>query len=182
MSTMDLGLAQIQSLVAKFRSLLPNGAYSTAQPDVAAQAKQLMVQIAGYLNIQDGSRYVFGGTNSSSPPVDLSNLPVGAAATLTQLVNGPPASNGYYAGGAATAPARIDTRVTVDYGITANDSSGFRNSKSPMKRMSMRQLSTSRRTASATLSPWTRLRRLRSCKPSRPRYRPPSALPARSRN
>src|ERR1700737_4248167 len=45
MSTMDLGLAQIQSLVAKFRSLLPNGAYSTAQPDVAAQAKQLMVQI-----------------------------------------------------------------------------------------------------------------------------------------
>jgi flagellar hook-associated protein 3 FlgL len=125
MSTMDLGLAQIQSLVANFRSLLPNGAYSTAQPDVAAQAKQLMGQIAGYLNIQDGSRYVFGGTNSSSPPVDLSKLPVGAAATLTQLVNGPPASNGYYAGGAATAPARIDTRVTVDYGITANDSQTF---------------------------------------------------------
>jgi flagellar hook-associated protein 3 FlgL len=125
METMDLSMAQIQKAVASFRSLLPNGAFNQAQPDVAAQAKQLMVQIAGYLNIQDGSRYVFGGTNSDSPPVDLSNLPVGAAATLTKLVNGPLASNGYYAGGAATPPVRIDTRVTVDYSITANDGQAF---------------------------------------------------------
>jgi flagellar hook-associated protein 3 FlgL len=125
MQTMDLSLEQIQKAVASFRSLLPNGAFNQAQPDIAAQAKGLMVQITGYLNIQDGNRYVFGGTNTDSPPVDTSNLPIGAAASLTQLVNGPPSSNGYYAGGAATPPVRIDTHVTVDYSITANDSQTF---------------------------------------------------------
>jgi flagellar hook-associated protein 3 FlgL len=125
LQTMDLSMAQIQKSVASFRSLLPNGAFNQSQPDVAAQAKQLMVQISGFLNIQDGNRYVFGGTKSDTPPVDLSNLPVGAAATLTRLVNGAPASNGYYAGGAATPPVRIDTRVTVDYSITADDSQTF---------------------------------------------------------
>jgi flagellar hook-associated protein 3 FlgL len=125
MQTMDLSLTQITKAVVSFRSLIPNGAFSGAQPDIASQAKLLMTQIGGFLNIQDGNSYIFGGTNTASPPVDLSNLPVGAAATLTQPVNGPPASNGYYAGGAATAPVRIDTRVTVDYGITANDSQTF---------------------------------------------------------
>jgi len=122
---MDLSLTQIEKAVGSFRSLLPNGAFNQAQPDVASQAKLLMTQIAGFLNIQDGNRYVFGGTISNSPPVDLSNLPVGPAATLTQVVNGSPAGNGYYAGGAATPPVRIDTRVSVDYSITANDSQAF---------------------------------------------------------
>jgi flagellar hook-associated protein 3 FlgL len=122
MQLMDQSLQQIQTAVSSFRSLIPNDAFNGAQPDIASQAKLLMTQIAGFLNVQDGNGYLFGGTNTNSPPVDLSNLPVGAAATLTQPVNGPPSSNGYYVGGAAAAPARIDTRVTVDYGVTADNS------------------------------------------------------------
>ena len=125
MQTMDLPLSEIQKEVQSFRSLLPNGAFDDAQPDIAAQAKLLLQQVAGYLNTQDGTRYVFAGTAATTPPVDLSQLPTGAAANLTTPVNGAPASGGYYAGGDAVPPVRIDQQVTVDYGITANDAGAF---------------------------------------------------------
>jgi flagellar hook-associated protein 3 FlgL len=121
----DQSLQQIQDAVQKFRGLLPGGAFNQTQPDIVTQAKLLIQQIAGFLNTQDGTRYVFGGTNSTTPPVDLTNLPTGAAATLTTPVNGPPASGGYYAGGPAIPPVRIDTQVTLNYGIAANDPSTF---------------------------------------------------------
>jgi flagellar hook-associated protein 3 FlgL len=65
----DLSLAQIQDGVTKLRALLPNAAFNTAQPDISAQAKLLLQQVAGFLNIQDGTRYLYGGTNSATPPV-----------------------------------------------------------------------------------------------------------------
>jgi flagellar hook-associated protein 3 FlgL len=125
MQTMALPLSTISSEVRSFRSLLPNGAFGTAQPDIATQAKLLLQQVAGYLNTVDGTRYVFAGQNATTPPVDLSQLPTGAAANLTTPVNGTPATGGYYAGGDAVPPVRIDQQVTVDYGITANDASTF---------------------------------------------------------
>lgn len=124
MQTMDLALGQIQQQVQSFSGLIPNGAFSSAQPDFVAQAKLLLTQITGLLNTQDGTRYVFSGVNSNTPPVDLANLPT-AAASLATPVNGTPASNGYYAGGTAIPPVRIDQQVTVNYGITANDASTF---------------------------------------------------------
>lgn len=125
LQTMDLSLEAISKAVSSFRELLPNGAFNQTQPDVAAQAKQLLIQVAGFLNVQDGTRYLFGGVNSNTPPVDLSNLPVGGAATLTQPVNGPPTSNGYYAGGVGIPPVRIDTQVSLNYGIVASDAATF---------------------------------------------------------
>ncbi len=125
LQTMDLALQQIQTAVTQFRSLLPNDAFNQSAPNIQTEAQQLLQQVAGFLNTQDGTRYVFGGTNAATPPVDLTNLPVGAAATLTTPVNGPPASNGYYAGSVDIPPVRIDTQVTLNYGINANDSSTF---------------------------------------------------------
>ena len=125
LQTMDLALQQIQSAVTQFRSLLPNDAFNQSAPNIQTEAQQLLQQVAGFLNTQDGTRYVFGGTNAETPPVDLTNLPTGAAATLTTPVNGPPASNGYYAGGVDIPPVRIDSQVTLNYGINANDSSTF---------------------------------------------------------
>jgi flagellar hook-associated protein 3 FlgL len=121
MQTMSLSLQQVLAQVQSFRALLPNGAYNTAQPTIQTQAQGLLQQVAGFLDVQDATRYLFGGTNTSTPPVDLSNLPQGAAASLTSSVGGPPSSNGYYAGGAATAPAQIDNQVSVNYGITADN-------------------------------------------------------------
>jgi flagellar hook-associated protein 3 FlgL len=121
----DQSLSQIQDVVQKFRSLLPGGAFNTTSPDIKTQAQLALQQIAGFLNTQDGTRYLFGGTDSQTPPVDISNLPTGAAATLTTPVNGPPASNGYYAGGPAVPPVRIDTQVTLNYAVKADDPATF---------------------------------------------------------
>ena len=121
----DQSLGQIQDVVQKFRTLLPGGAFNTTSPNIKTQAQLALQQIAGFLNTQDGTRYLFGGTDSQTPPVDISNLPTGAAATLTTLVNGPPASNGYYAGGPAVPPVRIDTQVTLNYAVKADDPATF---------------------------------------------------------
>ena len=124
MQVMDLALSQIQDQVQKFSALIPNAAYNGQQPDIVAQAKLLLQQVAGFLNTQDGTRYVFSGVNSITPPVDLANLPT-VAASLTTPVNGTPTSGGYYAGDTPIPPVRIDQHVTVDYGITAADASTF---------------------------------------------------------
>jgi flagellar hook-associated protein 3 FlgL len=124
MQTMDLALGQIQQQVQSFSELIPNAAYGAAQPSFVAQAQLLLQQVAGFLNTQDGTRYVFSGVNSDTPPVNLASLPT-AAASLTTPVNGTPANGGYYAGGTAIPPVRIAQQVTVNYGITANDASTF---------------------------------------------------------
>lgn len=125
LSTMSLALQQINTAVTGFKSNLANEAFNTAQPDINTQAQLLLQQIAGDLNTQDGTSYVFAGTAANTAPVDISGLPTGAAATLTTPVGGPPASGGYYAGGPALPPVKIDNQVSVNYGITANDASSF---------------------------------------------------------
>jgi flagellar hook-associated protein 3 FlgL len=121
---MDLALGEIQKQVQSFQSLLPNGAFIGSQPNIVSQAQLLLQQVAGLLNTQDGTRFVFGGVNTDTPPVDIATLPT-VAASLTTPVNGPPAGNGYYAGGAAIPPVRIDQQLTVNYGITADDAATF---------------------------------------------------------
>lgn len=126
MQTMQLSLQQILSQVQSFTSNLANSAYSTQAPTVQTQAASLLQQVAGYLNVQDGSNYLFAGTNTQTPPVDLSNLPQGAAATLTDLVGGPPSTGGYYNGGATNSPVQIDAQVSVNYSVNA-DNPAFEN-------------------------------------------------------
>lgn len=125
LSTMSLALQQIQTAVQGFNSNLQNEAYNATQPNIQTQAQLLLQQVAGLLNTQDGTSYVFGGTDTNTAPVDLSGLPTGAAATLTTPVNGTPASGGYYAGGAQLSPVKIDNQLGLDYSITANDAGSF---------------------------------------------------------
>ncbi|HZB91577.1 MAG TPA: flagellin [Stellaceae bacterium] len=125
LSTMSEAVDQINQSVSNFASNLVTDAYNTSEPDVSQQAQELLQQVAALLNNQDGTSYVFGGTDTNTPPVDLSGLPTGAAATLTTPVNGTPASGGYYAGGAQLSPVKIDNQFSLNYGITANDASTF---------------------------------------------------------
>ncbi len=120
----NLSIAQIQKSVEGFRELIPNGAFSTQQPTVQTQAKQLLLQVQGLLNVQDGTRYIFSGTAANTPPVDISQLPT-SPPSLAAPVNGPPSSGGYYAGGGPIPPAKIDTQFTINYGITAQDANAF---------------------------------------------------------
>jgi flagellar hook-associated protein 3 FlgL len=125
LSTMSQSVQQINSSITSFASNLVTEAYNTSQPDVSTQAKLLLQQVASLLNSQDATGYIFGGTDTNNPPVDLSGLPTGAAATLTTPVNGSPASGGYYAGGAQLSPVRIDNQFSLNYSITADNAGAF---------------------------------------------------------
>jgi flagellar hook-associated protein 3 FlgL len=125
LSTMSEALNQINQSVSNFGASLVTDAYETSEPTVSQQAQSLLQQVASLLNSQDGTSYVFGGTDANTPPVDISGLPTGAAATLTTPVNGTPASGGYYAGGAQLTPVQIGSQLSVNYSITANDGSTF---------------------------------------------------------
>jgi flagellar hook-associated protein 3 FlgL len=121
MQTMQLSMQQVLSEVQSFITNLGNDAYNQTAPTIQTQAETLLQQVASYLNVQVGSSYVFGGTNTSTPPVDLSSLPQGTAASLTNSVGGSPSSGGYYAGGGADAPVQIDSQDSVNYSVTADN-------------------------------------------------------------
>jgi flagellar hook-associated protein 3 FlgL len=111
-------MSNIQTLVTQFSAKLPQDAYNTEGATIQQEAQQLLTQIGGYLNTQDGTRYVFAGNQTSTPPFDQSGIPNPGDVT-TNVGGAPPA--GYYAGDAGVAQATIDTNVVVKYGITADN-------------------------------------------------------------
>ncbi len=122
----DLSLQQIASQVQAFRQLLPNAAFTpppktSTSPSIQSQASVLLQEVAGFLNVQDGSRYLFAGTKTNTAPVDLTKLPT-SSPNINTPVNGP---GGYYQGGPNTAPAQVAPGISVNYGITADNSAAF---------------------------------------------------------
>ncbi|HVM78802.1 MAG TPA: hypothetical protein VMU06_07265 [Stellaceae bacterium] len=111
-------LSNLQSAVQKFQQLLPNGAYNASPNDIQSQAKQLLSVVGDLLNSQDGSRYLFSGSLTSTAPFDASGLP--NPGSLSASVSGAPPT-GYYAGNSTVAKARVDDNLTVSYGVTADN-------------------------------------------------------------
>ena len=71
MQVTQSAMTQIQQIAATFVSDMPNlnGLNSQEVDSVAANAQQALTQVANLLDTQDGNSYVFGGQDSSNPPV-----------------------------------------------------------------------------------------------------------------
>jgi len=118
LAVMALSINGIVNLATNFVGNLPANAYNTQGETIQEQAKQVLQQVAGYLNTQDGSDYVFSGNKTSNVPVDPGGLPVPGNLT-TNVGVAPPA--GYYAGDNGIAQATIDNNVVLTYGVDANN-------------------------------------------------------------
>jgi flagellar hook-associated protein 3 FlgL len=118
LQVMGLSIGSIETLATQFVGNLPTDAYNTQGETIQEQAKQVLGQVAGYLNTQDGANYVFSGNNTSSPPVDTDGLP--NPGSLTAASDGAP-PNGYYEGDDGIAQATVDNNVTLSYGVNANN-------------------------------------------------------------
>jgi flagellar hook-associated protein 3 FlgL len=118
LQVMGLSISSIETLATQFVGNLPTDAYNTEGETIQEQAKQILGQVAGYLNTQDGANYVFSGNNTSSPPVDTDGLP--NPGSLTAASDGAP-PNGYYEGDDGIAQATVDNNVTLSYGVNANN-------------------------------------------------------------
>jgi len=118
LQVMALSVSSIENLATQFVGNLPANAYNTKGETVQQQAQQVLAQVAGYLNTQDGTDYVFSGNDTSTPPVAISGLPT-PGNLATPVGNAPP--NGYYNGDNGKAQATVDNGVVLTYGIDAND-------------------------------------------------------------
>jgi flagellar hook-associated protein 3 FlgL len=118
MQIMSLSIGGVVSVATQFVGNLPADAYNTQGETIQDQAKQVLQQVAGYLNTQDGSNFVFSGNNTTIPPVDLGGMPNPGSLT-TNSASAPP--NGYYQGDNGISQATIDNNVTLTYGIGANN-------------------------------------------------------------
>jgi len=118
LQVMGLSISSIENLATQFVGNLPTDAYNTQGETIQEQAKQVLNQVAGYLNTQDGANYVFSGNNTSVPPVDTGGLT--NPGSLTAPSDGAP-PNGYYQGDSGIATATVDNNVTLSYGVDANN-------------------------------------------------------------
>jgi flagellar hook-associated protein 3 FlgL len=118
LDVMSLSIGSIENLATQFVGNMPADAYNTKGETIQEQAKNVLQQVAGYLNSQDGSNYVFSGNKTSTPPVNTASLPNPGSLT-TNAASAPP--NGYYQGDNGIDQATVDNGVTISYGIGANN-------------------------------------------------------------
>jgi flagellar hook-associated protein 3 FlgL len=112
-------LTTIETLAQKFSQLLPSGAFNASPSSIQTQAQALLQEVGDFLNTSDGSRYLFSGSLTATPPFDPTHLPNPGAlnAVCNQAI-----PNGYYAGNDTVQKAKVDDNVTVSYGVTADAS------------------------------------------------------------
>ncbi|MDE2581520.1 MAG: hypothetical protein KGL52_07785 [Rhodospirillales bacterium] len=108
MGVTQTAMTQLQSIASSFRAQLDtlNGLNPSTVDSVAASARQALVQVAGLLDTTDGSTYVFGGADSTNPPVPNPDAILGSG-FYTQINTAVGGLGG--AGAAATAAATLAT-------------------------------------------------------------------------
>lgn len=122
LQVMESNASQIFELASTFRTLLVNGLNAEQSSDLglAQGAQDILQQVAGLLNERQDGRYLFAGTATNVPPVDLN-----AAGFAPPPPTYPSsADTGYFQGNSTKLSVRADDNVDVTYGVTA-DETGF---------------------------------------------------------
>ena len=106
MGVTQTAMTQLQSIASNFRAQLDtlNGLAPSNVDTLAASARQALAQVAGLLDTTDGSTYVFGGADSTNPPVPNPDA-IGSSGFATQIGTAVAGLAG--AGASATAAATL---------------------------------------------------------------------------
>jgi flagellar hook-associated protein 3 FlgL len=122
-SAIHAAVASTLDMATKFRSQLIQGLTANQAPlaQLEAVAEGYLKQMESSLNTDLGGVYLFGGTKSDTPPVDLSD-PVNNR------------SGQYYNGAETLLTARVDENLVMTYGAPANRE-GFQKLISSLQRV-----------------------------------------------
>lgn len=125
LTTMESSISQMFDGATQFRTLLVNALNGDNADDLSIQtaAKNFKEQFANLLNVQVDGRYLFAGSRTDTPPVDLNGWSVPPNLTPPLTLPLPQYKSEYYKGDNVQQSAEIDTDQTIDYGITADDDS-----------------------------------------------------------
>ena len=122
---MEQSISTIFDSMSELRRLLIQRINATAGDDVplAAVAQNLLDVVAGQLNAKENGRFLFAGTRTTTPPVQ---VPVPDPTTF-----GVPEAN-YYQGDSIELTTRVDDGITIRYGMTA-DRAAFQDAIAALK-------------------------------------------------
>lgn len=118
---MNLSLENIDEIAREMRSITVSSLNGEAANtnNITFVAAEFLDQTVELLNQKDDSRYLFAGGKTDTKPVDLNN---GVYTAPTPPPFDAVADTGYYEGDGTVQQVRIDDGVTVQYGITADQS------------------------------------------------------------
>lgn len=118
MNTMESHVARIFDVMTDFKTLLVDGlnASNAAELNMTSQAQEMLEEVAALLNVQEAGRYLFSGSMTDTPPVDLTTLPV---SYVLPTVDG--ASSAFYQGDTQQHLIRAAENFDVTYGVHAGE-------------------------------------------------------------
>jgi flagellar hook-associated protein 3 FlgL len=111
-------VTSVGDLLTQLRTLLTSASNSATidASTVSQSAQQMLQEMGSLLNTQYSGQYLFGGSNTNTPPVDVSS------ASYPAMTSPSSASTSYYKGDDQGASVRVSDDTTVTYGVTADNS------------------------------------------------------------
>jgi flagellar hook-associated protein 3 FlgL len=102
------------TLLTSLRTTISSAMSGTATSTLNSQGTTTLEDLAGKLNTALDGRYLFAGSQSDQPAVDLASYEATTASAST-------ADASYYQGDAQKATVRVSSATTVTYGVTADE-------------------------------------------------------------
>jgi flagellar hook-associated protein 3 FlgL len=113
LQTADVAISKIVDIADRIKTNIVSGNSANLQSSNLPQIiEDLLVAFGSELNANFNGYYLFGGTDTTNPPVP--------DTTVTNTVNGQPDDN-YYAGAKADATFRVDDRTETAFPVRADD-------------------------------------------------------------
>ncbi len=121
LQTMETNISHIFDVITSYKTLLVDAlnAQNSAELNMTVRAQEMLNQISSLLNVSEEGRFLFAGSMTNVPPVDLTSLP---PTYVIPTANG--ASSAYYQGNSQVLSVRAGDNFDVNYGIAA-DALGF---------------------------------------------------------
>lgn len=104
--------------LSKLRTTLAAAKSAGRADTLNSYGKDLLSDLGTAMNLRQDGRYLFAGSITDSPPVDVTAL---AAPTTPST-----ADTSYYSGDSQVSSVRVSSQQTIDYSVTANGA-GFEN-------------------------------------------------------
>jgi flagellar hook-associated protein 3 FlgL len=123
LTTMESSVSDIFKAATNFRTLLLNAENNNNAGDLSidTEAANFRQQVANLLNVQVDGRYLFAGSRTDVKPVDLNGWATPPNLTPPLTLPLPTYTADYYKGDSQVMSATIDTSLTLNYGVTADN-------------------------------------------------------------
>lgn len=117
LSAFDTGLRELESIGGELRDAMQSARGLENGSGFVAEVEGLLERAASVLNTRFEGRFLFGGTNTSEPPVRVNN-----SAEILALAE-PPAGD-FFADSGSAPSVRLDERATLQVGVAASEVAG----------------------------------------------------------